>query len=868
MPTVSPTPSVSPEVVPSASRIMRAGRRFIRRTRAVARKLRVALRYEVYAYWRSRPVDKQLVMYESFAGNGMLCNPEAIFRALHSNPEFSHLRHVWVLRSRRENPATVREFAGDRGVKFVRPRTIGYYRALATSGYLVNNATFPPEFGKRTGQTYLNTWHGTPLKRMGYDIGDPASRVGNVIRNFLLADYLLAANRFMTEQMYEKAHLLRHIYRGLIIEEGYPRIDHQFLDPGGVEAVRERLEREGIPLGDKEVILYAPTWKGTSFNKPEDDAEELIRRVTELEASIDSDRYVVLLKTHQVVHQFASRRPELRARLVPNEIPTNTMLGLAAILVTDYSSIFFDFLATGRPILFLTPDIDDYAGYRGLYIEPDQWPGPVVKTVAELATELRAIDGVGRTTQVLDNYRAMRERFGNHEDGHATERIVDIVFRGNREGYSTSHVARDDRPSILINAGSMRPNGITASLLNLLDTIDHNRFDVSVVFPTSYRKVVLEKQREINPRVRQFSRVGGMNGSKLTHLGRRRSWARGDLSGHSADAAQRRMWDDEWSRCFGESRFDYVVDFSGYGLFWATLMLHSPGSQRSIWLHNDLASDANRSTRGKRRLLRDLTGVFSLYREYDHLVSVSPSLATINRVALSQFAPAGKFDSASNVVNAARVRSNASADLRETTVDPLTGLVPDWVTEIEDRPEVRTFVSVGRLSPEKNHARLVRAFAIVHASNPDTRLLIVGNGVLRDDLDGLIKTLRLTQSVWITGHLSNPHTVMARSDCLVLSSDYEGQPMVILEALVLGLPVVTVAFGSALDALPPGEGLVVPSTDEDLAEGMMAYLSGTVASAPFDVVGYNQRQIARFYRAIGVPIESEKGKAADVGRRE
>jgi CDP-glycerol glycerophosphotransferase len=826
------------------------------------------MRYEVYAFWRSRPIDKNLVMYESFAGNGMLCNPEAIFRALHSNPEFARLRHVWVLRSRRENPATVREFAGDNRVHFVRPRSMRYYRALATGGYLVNNATFPPEFGKRIGQTYLNTWHGTPLKKMGYDIGDPASRVGNVIRNFLLADYLLAANHFMTEQMYEKAHLLRHLYRGQIIEEGYPRIDHQFMDTREIEAARENLERQGIPVGGRKIILYAPTWKGTSFNRPEDDADELIRRVIELEAGIDTDRYVVLLKTHQVVHRFASHRPELRARLVPNEIPTNTVLGLAETLVTDYSSIFFDFLATGRPIVFLTPDIDDYAGYRGLYIEPDQWPGPVVRTVAELATELMAIDHVGRSPQVDENYRAMRERFSSHEDGRATERIVDIVFRGNREGYAISQVEQDERLSILINAGSMRANGITASVLNLLDTIDHDRFDVSVVFPTSYRKVVLGKQREINPRVRQFSRVGGMNGSKLTHLGRRRAWANGDLSGHSTDPAQRRMWDDEWSRCFGDSRFDYVVDFSGYGLFWATLMLHSPGSRRSIWLHNDLASDAHRITRGKRRQLRDLTGVFSLYREYDHLVSVSPALAAINRAELSGFADAGKFDSASNLVNAARVRSNASADLRQTTEDPETGALPDWVLELEQKPGITTFVSVGRLSPEKNHARLVRAFAIVHASNPGTRLLIVGDGVLRESLDALIGSLGLSGSVWITGHLPNPHVVMARADCFVLSSNYEGQPMVILEALVLGLPVVTVAFGSARDALPAGEGLVVPSTDEDLAQGMAAYLSGTVVSAPFDVTEYNTRQLDHFYRAIGVPSGTEQKKAPDVRHRE
>ena len=126
-----------------------------------------ARRLEIYAFWRSRPVEPRSVMYESFAGNGALCNPEALFRGLRADPEFADLKHVWVLSNPDENPSIVREFEHDRSVRFVRPNTNGYYRALATSGYLINNATFQGEFSKRAGQIYLNTWHGTPLKKMG-----------------------------------------------------------------------------------------------------------------------------------------------------------------------------------------------------------------------------------------------------------------------------------------------------------------------------------------------------------------------------------------------------------------------------------------------------------------------------------------------------------------------------------------------------------------------------------------------------------------------------------------------------------------------------------------------------------------------------
>lgn len=819
--------------------------------RRLVKKVRRAATYEGYAFWRRRPVDKNVVLYESFAGNGMLCNPEAIFRGLRAAPDFSHLKHVWVLTSKRENPNVVREFAHDPSVRFVRPSSRGYYRALATSGYLINNATFPVEFSKRPEQVYLNTWHGTPLKRMGYDIGDPASRVANVIRNFLSADYLLAANRFMVEQMYEKAHKLRNIYRGEVIDEGYPRVDRQFLDATGAESIRVRLEAAGLTLGGRKIILYAPTWKGESFARPNDDAEELIRRVTALEALIDTSKYVVLLKTHQVVHRFASRRAEFRGRLVPNEIPTNAVLAATDILVTDYSSIFFDFVATGRPIVFLTPDISEYAGYRGLYMEPDVWPGPVTQSVSELAVELNAIAQSGQRPEIAARYLAMQEKYSAREDGNATARVIDIVFRGTKAGYEVQPVARDDRQSMLINVGGMRPNGITASALNLLNAIDHDQFDVSVVFPYSRRRAVLDKQAEIHPAVRQFARVGGMNGSKITHLVRRLAWFRGDLSPHARNPVQKRLWDDEWTRLFGSTRFDYAIDFSGYGQLWATLMLHAPGAQRSIWLHNDLAADAQRRVHGRRRQFRGLRAVFSLYRDYDHLVSVSPALSEINAAGLAEYAPAEKFGSAINLVNAPRLRSDAAVDVRDAAADDVTGETPAWATTLAAASGTTAFVTVGRLSPEKNHARLIRSFAHVHSQHPGTRLVIVGSGPLAEQLSHLIAGLNLTEAVVMTGHQRNPHAVMAAADCFVLSSDYEGQPMVLLEALVLGLPVVTVAFGSAADALPEGVGLVVPATDEGLADGMEAFLAGKVPTAKFDDVTYNEGALEQFYSAIG-----------------
>ncbi|MDJ0337540.1 glycosyltransferase [Cryobacterium sp. PH31-O1] len=824
--------------------LCRAGAGAGRRRAWLAGRIRRACNYEVHAYWRTRAINPNAVLYEAFNGSGLLCNPEALFRQLRETPDQARLKHIWALK----NPRAARhEFRGDRSVRFVKSGSPAYYRALATSRYLISNATFPPQFSKRPAQIYLNTWHGTPLKHMGYDMVDGAYGTANIVRNFVSADYLLAANPFMARQMYERAYKLDGIFRGRMLLAGYPRIDRQTLSPEQSRAARTRLA--GLDLGDREIVLYAPTWKGASFAHPDDDLDALLDRVQQIEKGIDTSRYVVLLKTHQAVHALASGRADLARVLVPNILPTNVVLGLTSILVTDYSSIFFDFLATGRPIVFFTPDLADFEQARGLYLAPTELPGPVCRTTTAVAAVIGQVADHGRLPDFTERYRAAQHDYVGQDDGAASARVIDIVFRGADPALALHESPGPARTSVLVYLGGMKPNGITSAAINLLGTVDHDRFDVSVAFAKSNAPARRANQRLIDPRVRQFARIGGMNGGFRQRLTRRR---------RSAPAT---AFTAEFTRCFGDSRFDHVVDFSGYGPFWAELLLHSPPAVRSIWLHNDLAADAHRSVGGAKRMLRGLTETFARYERYDSLVSVSPALAEINAEALAVYAPRSKFTVAHNTVDVQRIlRGAAAADpVAAPTVQPVAALRADQ----RNSADVTTFVTIGRLSPEKNQARLIRSFALVHSRHPLTRLVIVGGGPLKAELTGLIHDLNLSTAVTLTGALSNPFPVLAAADCFVLSSDYEGAPMVLLEALVLGRAVVTVAFASVHDALPDAAGLVVPQTDAGLAAGLTAFLRGEVVASAFDHEAYARRAVAEFYRAIGV-VEADNLEASNL----
>ena len=851
----------------------------------IVRKARSVGSHEWRNFWRTQPIKDDVVLYESFSGNGVLCNPEAIFRRLLDAPEFRHLKHVWVTSVDGGCPAAEAEFANHPRVQFVRYRSPRYFRVLSTAKYLFNNATFPYEFGKRPGQVYVNTWHGTPLKTMGYDEpgGGPGAR--NVLRNFLAADYLLAANPFMADQMYESAFRLTNVYPGRIITEGSPRVDRQFLDDEGRRRVRARLVDSGITLDeDQKAILYAPTWRGESFHSPTNDVLTLAGRVRALRDRLPSD-HQVLLRVHQQVYAFALGHPDLRDILVPNEIPSNEVLGVTDVLVNDYSSIFFDFLATGRPIVFFAPDMSSYEGYRGLYLTSGELPGPVVTRVGRLAEVIRAIGTGGPNDPAVthaDAYEHARKRFASKEDGGATERVIDVVFRGRTRDRDVRRVRNDGRPTVLIYLGGMNSNGITTSALNLLDNIDHDRFDVSVLYVYRTTDDHLKNEAAINPRVRVIPRVGGMPPSRRHARDRARLLQVGmDAPGLDVDRISE-LFGAEWRRCFGDAEFDHIIDFSGYAAFWSFLLLQGPARKRSIWLHNDLKADQMREIDGVRPHEANLGAVFSTYAGYDHLVSVSEALMEINRTGLSDRSPASRHTFSQNTINGHRILrmahgvepdSEPRTDLEgvscpvgdlQAALKELSGIhgLPAIEAEVTRRHAIesvgpaatgmRTFVTVGRLSPEKNHARLVRAFDILHQSHPDTRLVIIGTGPLEDQVRGLATQLGLGEAIILTGQQDNPYAIMAEADAFVMSSDYEGQPMVILEARVLGLPVVSTNFASAGGALPHGVGLIVDQTPEALAEGMEVALAGGVAAPPFDADAYNAEAMEQFYRATGL----------------
>ncbi|MBG6181912.1 bifunctional glycosyltransferase/CDP-glycerol:glycerophosphate glycerophosphotransferase [Arthrobacter sp. CAN_A1] len=310
-----------------------------------------------------------------------------------------------------------------------------WYELLAEAATLINNNNFPYYFRKRPGQTYIQTWHGTPLKKLGNDVASTNFSLSywNLMwREATYWDALLAQNDYAAEVL---ANCFG--FEGPVVSEGYPRNDS--LNSPDIDETRSGIrEKLGIPA-DKTAILYAPTWRDDGKN-----ASKQYEMVTYLDFEKAQnqlgDDYVLLLRGH---HNIASQRQTASNKFVVDvtEYPEVNDLYIAAdILVNDYSSVMFDFCVTGKPILFLTPDIAQYRdSTRGFYFDLEELaPGPLLSTTEEVVQAIKKISVVER--KYATAYTAFVEKFAPRCDGNATSRVFDAIWQGGASSESVLSV--------------------------------------------------------------------------------------------------------------------------------------------------------------------------------------------------------------------------------------------------------------------------------------------------------------------------------------------------------------------------------------------------------------------------------------------
>ncbi|MBV7669069.1 bifunctional glycosyltransferase family 2 protein/CDP-glycerol:glycerophosphate glycerophosphotransferase [Streptomyces halstedii] len=385
-----------------------AGRKALR-----TRVMRAAYRTDLH-----RSLDPYLAVYGAYWNRGVACNPAAVYAK--ARELVPHIRGVWAVSSRHLDRMPP-------GVPYVIEGSRAYWRAMATATYLVNNSSFPGGFTKRPGQVYLQTHHGTPLKTMGLDqLPYPALTAGvsyeRVLAHADQWDLSLSANPHTTE-IWDRVYPASYEQ----VAYGYPRNDVYFTAPPERAAkIRAGL---GIAPG-RTVLLYAPTHR--DYRKgfvPHLDPQRLARALGE--------EYVLLVRAHYFYGR-STGRPAGDGVLDVTGHPSVEELCLASdALISDYSSLVFDYACLDRPIITYAPDWAAYRAARGTYVDllsgrPGDTPGAVATTEDELRELL--LTGAWRSPEAAALRTAFRARFCPYDDGHAAERVVRRLFRAGPGG--------------------------------------------------------------------------------------------------------------------------------------------------------------------------------------------------------------------------------------------------------------------------------------------------------------------------------------------------------------------------------------------------------------------------------------------------
>lgn len=361
-----------------------------------------------------QPVKENVILFETFMAKNYSDSPKYIYEYIAQNhPEYEC---VWAINDGAKIPY---------GAKTVKRFSFQYAYYLAVSKYLVFNVRPPLWYRKREEQVFLETWHGTPLKRLVFDQEEVTSASPKYKQQFYRQrkdwDFLVSANPFST-----KTFRSCFLYEGEMLEYGYPRNDILYW-PNKDEIAQQLKEKLGIPK-DKKTILYAPTWRDDQHYGSGQYKFELALDLKLMKERLQDD-YVVLLRTHHYIsdHIDVSGLGDFVINLSSYDDISEIYL-ISDICITDYSSVFFDYAHLKRPILFYTYDFDKYKNQlRGFYIDMNtEVPGPLLYTSEQVVQAIEDIDEI--TEEYKERYDQFYDRFCCYDDGHASEHVAEAML--------------------------------------------------------------------------------------------------------------------------------------------------------------------------------------------------------------------------------------------------------------------------------------------------------------------------------------------------------------------------------------------------------------------------------------------------------
>ena len=383
---------------------------------------------EYLKFCQELPINNKLFFIESFQGRNLSDNPKALYLEMLNNPHYQDFEFVISLK---ELPLSKHEYYHNERTTIVISKSSEYYCLLAQAKYIIANSVFDLSFKKRAEQIYLQTWHGTPLKKLGFDLDTKGSNDVNKpwqIREMYKQDakrydLICSPSTFFTKHITSAFALAKWYDKSIVVETGYPRTD--FIINHTDKDIAAIKEKYNLPK-NKKIILYAPTWREDNHSIKDGYQFDLKLDLEALRQEL-ADDYIIILRIHYLISKYLKIENDDFVYDLSNVDDIAKLYVISDLLITDYSSALFDYALLKRPMIYFMYDYEKYKNEtRGFYFDVKTLPGPIVETNEQLLAQLTNIDDVKKSyaNEIIE----FNKTYNYLEDGNSSQRVIEKLI--------------------------------------------------------------------------------------------------------------------------------------------------------------------------------------------------------------------------------------------------------------------------------------------------------------------------------------------------------------------------------------------------------------------------------------------------------
>lgn len=373
-------------------------------------------------------VENKTIIFSCFNGKSYSCSPKAIYEYMINDEKYRDYKFIWAFKDVQKYDYLQQ----NKNTKIVKAGSKAYLKALARAKYWIFNYKIADYLYPKKNQVFLQCWHGTPLKRLGCDLihfDNKLNTMKEMKKRYKVEakkfSYFISPSKYATEKFVSAWNLKEVGKENIIIEKGYPRNDFLYnYTKNDVEKIKSKFRLENT---DKKIILYAPTYRGDQHTsglgytyKEEVNFERFQKELR--------DDFIILFRPHYfVANTFNFEKYKGFVYNVADVDDINELYIISDILITDYSSVFFDYANLKRPMIFYMYDLEHYRDEsNGFYFNvEEELPGKITRTDDELLEEIKR---VSKEFAYEEKYKKFNEKYNYLEDGKASKRVVEDVI--------------------------------------------------------------------------------------------------------------------------------------------------------------------------------------------------------------------------------------------------------------------------------------------------------------------------------------------------------------------------------------------------------------------------------------------------------